>query len=52
MGLLVRAPDTTSPATSLLTELRMENAIFCRWAMRDIRGKRTKCSPISENDLT
>ena len=38
-------------AKSLLTSLELDTAIRLRWAMRDIRGKRTKLSPVSENDL-
>ena len=35
----------------LLAELGLDTAIRLRWAMRDIRGKRTKMLPVSENDL-
>jgi hypothetical protein len=35
----------------LLAELGLDTAIRLRWAMRDIRGERTKMSPVSENDL-
>jgi len=38
-------------AKSLLTSLDLDTAIRLRWAMRDIRGKRTKLSPVSENDV-
>jgi len=38
-------------AKSLLAGLGLDTAIRLRWVMRDIRGKRTKLSPISENDL-
>jgi len=38
-------------AKSLLAGLDLDTAIRLRWAMRDIRGKRTKMSPVSENDL-
>jgi hypothetical protein len=38
-------------AKSLLAGLDLDTAIRLRWAMRDIRGKRTKLLPISENDL-
>jgi hypothetical protein len=50
-------PDTESAsirveqAKSLLAELGLETAIRLRWAMRDIRGERTKMSPVSDNDL-
>jgi hypothetical protein len=35
----------------LLAELDLDTAIRLRWAMRDIRSKRTKMSPVSEKDL-
>ena len=38
-------------AKSLLAGLDLDTAISLRWAMRDIRGKRTKLSPVSDNDL-
>ena len=38
-------------AKSLLAGLDLDTAIRLRWAMRDIRAKRTKLSPVSENDL-
>jgi hypothetical protein len=38
-------------AKSLLAGLDLDTAIRLRWVMRDIRGKRTKMSPLSENDL-
>jgi len=38
-------------AKSLLAGLDLDTAIRLRWAMRDIRSKRTKWSPVSENDL-
>ena len=38
-------------AKSLLAGLGLDTAIRLRWAMRDIRGKRTKMSPVSEKDL-
>ena len=38
-------------AKSLLAGLDLDTAIRLRWVMRDIRGKRTKLSPVSENDL-
>ena len=38
-------------AKSLLAGLDLDTAIRLRWAMRDIRGKRTKLSPVSENDV-
>jgi hypothetical protein len=39
-------------AKSLLAELDLNTAIRLRWVMRDIRSKRTKLSPVSDNDLT
>ena len=38
-------------AKALLAGLGLDTAIRLRWAMRDIRGKRTILSPVSENDL-
>src|SRR5258705_524688 len=38
-------------AKSLLAGLDLDTAIRLRWAMRDIRGKRTKMLPVYENDL-
>jgi hypothetical protein len=38
-------------ARSLLAGLDLDTAIRLRWVMRDIRGKRTKMAPVSENDL-
>jgi len=38
-------------AQSLLAGLGLDTAIRLRWAMRDIRAKRTKLSPVRENDL-
>jgi len=38
-------------AKSLLAGLDLDTAIRLRWAMRDIRAKRTKSSPVSENNL-
>jgi hypothetical protein len=39
----------TEQAKSLLAGLDLDTAI--RWTIRDIRGERTKMSPVSENDL-
>ena len=36
---------------SLLAGLDLDTAIRLRWALRDVRAKRTKLSPVSENDL-
>src|SRR6266478_9429380 len=38
-------------AKSFLAGLDLDTAIRLRWAMRDIRAKRTILSPVSENDL-
>ena len=38
-------------AKSLLAGLDLDTAIRLRWVMRDIRAKRTKLSPVNENDL-
>jgi len=38
-------------AKALLAGLDLDTAIRLRWVMRDIRSKRTKLSPVSENDL-
>ena len=34
-----------------LKSLGLDNAIRLRWALRDIRGKRLKLSPVDANDL-
>ena len=36
---------------SVLDGLNLDTAIRLRWALRDIKAKRTKMSPISQNDL-
>ena len=33
------------------TDFSVERAIALRWILRDIKAKRTKLSPVSENDL-
>jgi hypothetical protein len=38
-------------AKSLLAGLDLDTAIRLRWVLRDIKGKRTKLSPIGQNDL-
>jgi len=45
------AVRSATQAKSLLAGLGIDSAIQLRWAMRDIRAKRTKISPIAENDL-
>ncbi|MBR1280357.1 hypothetical protein [Bradyrhizobium sp. AUGA SZCCT0283] len=59
----IRAPAVDSPAEagnalrlveqakSLLAGMNRDTAIRLRWAMRDIKAKRTKLSPVSPNDL-
>src|SRR4051794_33535960 len=45
------AAISAEEAKSLFADLGIDTAIRLRWAMRDIRGKRTKWSPVSETDL-
>ena len=40
----------TEPKTGLAS-LGLDNAIRLRWALRDIRGKRLKLTPVVPNDL-
>jgi hypothetical protein len=47
----IAAPQTQK-AKSLLDELDLSTAIQLRWTMRDIRGNRTKFSPVRADDLT
>ena len=47
-GVVTRARQ----AKSALDELDLSTAIQLRWTMRDIRGNRTKLSPVSNNHLT
>jgi hypothetical protein len=37
---------------SVLAGLNLDIAIRLRWALRDIKAKRTKLSPVSPDDLT
>lgn len=37
---------------SVLAGLNLGTAIRLRWALRDIKAKRTKLSPVSPDDLT
>ena len=50
-----RDPDSAlgrgEHAKALLAGLDIDTAIRLRWAMRDIRSKRTTLLPVSENDL-
>jgi hypothetical protein len=43
--------DTGGRAKSVLDGLNLDTAIRLRWVLRDIRAKRTKMSPISQDDL-
>jgi hypothetical protein len=36
---------------SVLDGLNLDTAIRLRWALRDIKAKRTKFTPVSPNDL-
>jgi hypothetical protein len=45
------APTMTEQPRSVLDGLSLDTAIRLRWALRDIKAKRTKLSPISQNDL-
>ncbi len=48
------AENTTTMADqprSVLDGLNIDTAIRLRWALRDIKAKRTKLSPISQDDL-
>ena len=39
--------DETTP----FADFSLERAIALRWALRDIKGKRLKLSPVSESDM-
>jgi hypothetical protein len=41
----------TDQPDSPMTSLSLDTAIHLRWILRDIRGKRTKLSPVSPDDL-
>jgi hypothetical protein len=45
------APTMTRQPRSVLDGLSLDTAIRLRWALRDIKAKRTKLSPVSQNDL-
>lgn len=34
------------------TDLGLERAIYLRWTLRDIKARRLKLSPVSDDDLT
>ena len=42
----------TDQSDSPLAGVSLEMAIHLRWVLRDIKGKRTKLSPVSPDDLT
>ena len=46
-----KAVKLAEQAKSLLAGLNRDTAIRLRWAMRDIKAKRTKLAPVSPNDL-
>src|SRR4051794_32469191 len=46
-----KAVRLAEQAKALLAGLNRDTAIRLRWAMRDIKAKRTKLSPVSSNDL-
>src|SRR5881396_1160146 len=56
-GTTVAAPERESQATiadqllSPLVGLDLDTAIRLRWALRDIKAKRTKLTPVSPTDL-
>ena len=41
----------TDQPDSPMTGLSLDTAIHLRWTLRDIKGKRTKLSPVSPDDL-
>jgi len=41
----------TDQPHSPLADLSLDMAIHLRWTLRDIKGKRTKLSPVSPDDL-
>jgi hypothetical protein len=41
----------TDQSDSPLAGVSLEMAIHLRWVLRDIKGKRTKMSPVSPGDL-
>ena len=42
----------TDQSDSPLAGVSLEMAIHLRWVLRDIKGKRTKLSPVSPDDLS
>ena len=45
------APTMTEQPRSVLDGLSLDTAIRLRWALRDIKAKRTKLSPVRPDDL-
>jgi hypothetical protein len=43
--------EMTDQPDSPLAGLSLETAIHLRWVLRDVKGKRTKLSPVSLDDL-
>ena len=41
----------TDQPDSPMTRLSLDTGIHLRWILRDIKGKRTKLSPVSPDDL-
>jgi hypothetical protein len=50
-GAAENATTMVDQQRSLLDGLNLDTAIRLRWALRDIKAKRTKLTPISQNDL-
>ncbi len=50
-GAAENATTMVDQRRSLLDGLNLDTAIRLRWALRDIKAKRTKLTPISQNDL-
>jgi hypothetical protein len=50
-GAAENATTMVDQQRSLLDGLNLDTAIRLRWALRDIKAKRTKLTPISRNDL-
>jgi hypothetical protein len=44
-------PTITNQPLSPLASLDLDTAIRLRWALRDIKGKRTKLTPVNRDDL-
>ena len=50
-GATENATTMAEQPRSVLDGLNLDTAIRLRWALRDIKARRTKLSPISQNDL-